>query len=180
MAGTVTAAFIAGEEPYVDNEPGESGVVSRTYLGHGVAHDTYSTMLAGGPGAERHSNILWAGWAFAVLQAVFFVALLAFGMRKKGESGPALIPIVVGGAIFVGIFTMLFFAYRTYMNNADPGLVLALPKPTAWMIYGVWFFPVVFVFIYRYFFSTWYLTDEDMERFRAIMAERQAADEERA
>lgn len=177
MCGAVAAAFIVGETPYTDSEPDETGAVTRTYSGHGVAHPKFETMLAGGPGAERHSNILWVGWAFAVLQTLLFVSLLVFGMRKKGEHGPAIVPLLVGGAVFAGIFTMLFLSYRGYMNDGDPSLFFPLPKPTAWMIYGIWFFPISFVFIYRRYFDSWYLTDDDMERFNAIVAERQTSEE---
>ena len=137
-------------------------------------------MLAGGDGEARHSKIALAGWAFAVLQTVFFVSLLAFGMRKNGESGPALIPIVVCGAIFVVIFSMLFVSYRGYMNEGGSDLFLSLPKATAWMIYGVWLFPVSFVLIYRRYFNSWFLRDEDMERFRALVAEGRAAEQDHA
>jgi len=175
MCGTVAATFIVGETPYSDSDPDESGAVTRSYLGHGIGHPEYTTMLAGGDGDARHSKILWLGCVFAVLQTIFFVSLLVFGMRKSGDPGPALIPMIVCGAIFAGIFTMLFVSYRGYMNETDSNLFLALPKPTAWMIYGVWFFPVSFVFIYRRYFNTWFLTDDDMDRYKAIVAERQTA-----
>jgi len=179
ICGVVVAAFIAGEEPYTDSDPDESGAVTRTYSGHGIAHPQFKTMLTGGPGVDRHSNILWLGWAYAVLQALFFVSLLIFGMRKKGEHGPALVPLIVGGAIFVCVFTMLFLSYRGYMSDTDPSLFLTLPKPTAWMIYGIWLFPISFVFIYRRYFDSWFLSDDDMEQFKAILAEHRADDGER-
>ncbi len=180
MCGVVAAAFIIGETPYSDSEPDESGAVTRTYMGHGIGHPDYKTMLAGGSGGDRHDNILWIGCAFALLQAVLFVSLLIFGMRKQERPGPALVPLLAGGAVFATIFAMLFLSYRRYMHDRDPDLVLALPEPTAWMIYGVWLFPVVFVFIYRRYFGSWFLTDADMERFNAIVAENRQAEEDRA
>lgn len=180
MCAAVAAAFIVGEEPFTESRSEETGAMTKVYLGHGVPHDQYGSMLSGGPGADRHSNIFWAGLAFAALQAVFFVALLAFGIRKKEKVGPALVPILVGGAGYVAIVTLLFLSYRAYMNDAAPELVFALPKPTAWMIYGIWMFPICFVFVFRYFFNSWYLTDEDMERYNAIVADRRQAEEESA
>ena len=180
MCASIAAAFIIGETPYVDSEPDESGVVTRTYAGHGIGHPEFKTMLAGGPGPERHSNIFWAGLAFAVTQAAFFIALLLFGIRKKGHPGPARIPVLVAGAAFVAIFVLLFFSYRRYMDDPSPDLFLTLPAPTAWMIYGVWLFPIVFVFIYRRYFDSWFLTDEDMARFNAMIAEQRPVDEENA
>lgn len=178
MCASVAAAIIVGETPYVDSEPDESGAVTRTYTGHGIGHPEFSTMLAGGPGTERHANIFWAGLAFAVSQALFFIALLLFGIRKKDDPGPALVPVLVAGGVFVAIFVMLFISYRGYMDDPSPKLFLSLPAPTAWMIYGVWLFPVTFVFLYRRYFDNWFLTDEDMDRFNAIIAEQRPADGE--
>jgi hypothetical protein len=180
MCCAVTTAFILGEKPYTDGEPDESGAMARTYQGHGVAHPKFETMLAGGPGADRHTNILWAGLIYAVLQAVFFVSCLALGMRKKEVPGPALGLFIAGGTVYVLIFAMLFMAYRGYMHDADPSLFLGLPKPTAWMIYGVWLFPIAFVFVYRRYFDSWYLTDDDMDQYKAILAEHRTDDGERA
>ncbi len=180
MCGAVLAAFIIGETPHVESEPDEAGVVTHTYSGHGVGHPTYKTMLAGGPGEDRHAGIFWVGWAFAVLQAIFFVSLLVFGMRKKDNPGPALVPLIVGGTIYAAIFTMLFVSYRGYMSSGESGFFLSLPHPTAWMIYGIWLFPIIFVFIYRRYFGNWFLTDSDMERFNALVAEATPAKEESA
>jgi len=180
MCASVVAAFVLGEQPVIETTDEETGAVSQIALGHGQPHPEYETMLAGGPGADRHTNILWAGWAFAVFQAMYFVACLAFGMRKKGDIGPAKIPIIIGGVIFFLVFTMLFLTYRTYMNDDDPSLFLSQTKPTAWMVYGVWIFPVFFVFVYRYFFDSWYLTDEDLEKFQSILEENRQAEGDRA
>ena len=168
MLAAVAAAFFIAE-PYEDTPEG------RIYLGHGVDHPTYETMLAGGDGAARHGAILWAGLAFGLLQVAFFVALLAFGARKHGSTGPFRTPLAVGFVLFAAIFVAMFVSYGGYLQSDDPEQLFAFPYPTAWMIYGIWGFPLVFMFLYMLFFDRWTFTEEDAARFRELVAQKQAA-----
>lgn len=171
MLTTVGATFFIEERPFEDAPEG------RTYLGHGVAHPTYETMLVGGEGAARHGVILWMGLAFGLLQVTFFIALLAFGARKHGSAGPFKAPLIVGFVLFALIFVAMFSAYRGYMQSDDPDQLFAFPYPTAWMIYGIWGFPLFFMFLYMIFFDRWTFTEEDAARFRELVAQKLAAAE---
>jgi hypothetical protein len=55
---------------------------------------------------------------------------------------------------------------------------LALPLPTAWMIYGLWAAPVFFIVLYATAFDRWTYTDADRARFAELLAAR--ADRESA
>lgn len=148
------------------------------YMGHGYDHPRYRTMQASGSGLVRHGRILWLGWGFGVLYIGFFISCLALGMRKKEKVGPALIPLTVGGAIFAGIMTLMFFAYRGYMNEESHGFFLALPIPTAWMIYGLWVFPHCFMFLYVFTFDRWNLTHDEVRQFHEMVAEKRGNEAE--
>lgn len=174
MCGVVVATFVVGETPFEDITSVESGETSRAYLGHGIQHDRFTTMLSGGPGADRHERILWLGWAFAMLQVILFVCLLAYGGQKQGRLGPLKIPLLVGGIVYAAIFTAMFYTYQGYMLEPSHAMFLSLPIPTAWMIYGVWPIPLVFMLLYMFTFDSWTFRDEDMKRFQQILAEKQA------
>ena len=181
MVALVATAILFVEEVPFEEVLGEDGsVVSRTYQGHGIGHPQFSTMLIGGSGADRHEKILWLGWALGVLEIGFFVACLALGLRKAGKVGPAKVPLAIGGIGFAIVFTFLILSYRGYMNEAEHALFFSLPLPTAWMLYGIWFFPVFFIVLYVVTFDTWNLTHDELERFQEILKAKRAQDPEEA
>lgn len=172
MCVVVAAAFFVEERPYQDVTAPEGGT-ARVYEGHGVTHAEYETMQAGGDGAARGGTIIWVGLAFGLLQIAFFVTAIAFGGRKANRVGPLRTPIILFGLIYAAVFTAMVIAYRGYTETANPALYLNLPAPTAWMMYGVWGFPLVFMFLYLARFDDWTFTDADLERFKALVAEQQ-------
>jgi len=142
-------------------EPGEH---------HGVAHQTFDqTMQQGGSGPERHDHLRWLGWAFGTLMITFFVGGLLLGVPKAAEHKW---PYVVGGAIYVLIFSLLALADHWYVRQQPAPLVLAFPLPTALMLYGLGGIPAVFILIYTLKFDRWILTPEDLQRFEAMLQRR--------
>lgn len=143
----------------------------------GKAHEVYSeTLLQSPPGAERHSTLIWFGWALGVLEIAFFVTCLALGASKKGVVGKLKTPLLFGAALHIAVFSMLILTYRQYMGEAEHALFLSFPATTAWMVYGMWFAPVFYIAIYIIYFPTHILTDADMEKFREIVAKKNERD----
>ena len=174
LCGVLVVMFLIGEVPFTEAVAEGDDDPVRTYLGHGFAHPEIPAMDVGGDGAARHEKVLWLGWVYGIIQIVFFLTLLAFGSRKNGIVGPMLKPIALGGVVYIAIFTMMFVAYRGYADEETHALFLSLPKPTAWMIYGVWFFPLCYMFLYMFNFDSWTFTEEDQVEFDRIVAARRA------
>ena len=171
MCVTVGAAFIAPQVPFEDVVK-EDGSTERIIKSHGYPHATYPTMRHGGPGAERHAVTLWIGWGFAVLSVLFFSGCLLLGISRDGKLGPAKTPFIVGTIAFAAIFTGLIFSYYTYMHEDTHVLFLSFPRPTAWMLFGVWPFPIYFVAVYYFLFDRWHYTEQDEKRLEEILAAR--------
>jgi hypothetical protein len=122
----------------------------------GVAHPDHPAMALGADGAARHREVLGAGFAFAALTVALFVGLLFFGLRRPGEPVPGKALILTGGTLFLGAFVALFVTYSRYLEDADPeALVLGFPPPTAWMLYGVWGVPLLFIAFYVTRYKEW-------------------------
>ncbi len=170
---TIVATFVIGEAPSAEVVSDQTGEISRTELGHGFTHPKFATMQSGGSGAARHEPILWFGWAFGMLQIAFFMLLVAYGGQKGGRLGPLKIPILVGGILYAATFTAMVYTYQSYMLESSHRMFLSLPVPTAWMIYGVWPAPLVFMFLYMFTFDSWTFRAEDLTRFEEILAEKQ-------
>lgn len=142
----------------------------------GVDHPVYSSMKHGGSGEARHADILWSNWAFGTLSILVFATLVAIGARK-GESlrglGPWLCLTTVGCVI---AWTWIVLSYRTYMTDASPTLFLALPLPSALMLYVLLPTTTLLTFVYVVGFKRWILTDTDLATYEQLLTDRKQRD----
>ena len=145
----------------------------------GINHPTFDTMLQGGDGAARHRPMLWLGWLAGVLQILFFVGLVLLGLRR-GDRVTAGRGAVIGAAVaFLAVFTLLVRSYRGFMlqgAGAESQLFLGFPAPTAWMLFGLWTVPGVFLILYVLRFDSWILDAEALARFERLLAQRRGGE----
>ncbi len=167
MGLVVVGAWLIGESdsPQPDNSSPPTGWATR--------HSEFATMEQSGSGLERNGPVFWLGCAFGLLQLVFFTSCLLLGMQKRSGSGPTARPLLLGGLAWVVVWTGLFWSYHTYMTEAGGSLILGLPAPTAWMLYGAWPFPVLFALYFVYIFHHWFLREKDLKRFQQLLLERE-------
>ncbi len=139
-----------------------------------VDHPEFANMQQSGSDAGPDTALLWIGWSFGALQIVLFTAMLALGARNRrglrGLSGP----LIAASLVYLAIWSALVFTYRGQLNVEDPALFLGFPVATAWMLFGIWPFPLIFTFYYVVGFDRWIATPEDLaeldrtlERLRA-------------
>ena len=177
MCVVVGVAFLTPQVPYEDVVL-EDGSTQRVIKSHGFTHDRFSTMRQGGSGAERHASTLWIGWAFATLCVLFFGGCLAMGMTRRGSLGPTKGPLIFGTMGLAAIFAALFLSYNKYMNEQTHDLFLGFPRPSAWMLYAVWTFPVFFMILYFRVFDRWHFTAEDEASLKELADSRRQSHEE--
>lgn len=177
MCAVLGIAFVTPQVP-TEEVVNDEGVTELIVKSHGFEHPNFPTMEIGGPGAERHAKTLWVGWAFVTVCILFFTGCLLLGAGRHGELGPTKVPFIVGTIIMIGLFTALIFSYRGYMNEESHELFLSLPKPTAWMLYAIWPFPIYFMVIYYRLFDSWHFTEEDQRRLDELVANRRQATSE--
>ena len=131
----------------------------------GVGHPQYSSMLRGGDGAARLAPVRLISRILGVLLILFFVSLLALGARSKKSFPTEKRALWIGTLVYVAFFLAMTVAYDTYAQSGSDLLVLSFPPPTALMLYGVGFTPLVFVFLYMLRFDPWILDDDELGRF---------------
>ncbi|MXW02700.1 MAG: hypothetical protein F4X59_07680 [Holophagales bacterium] len=169
MCLAVGAAFLAPTEVVL-----QDGATEQVVSSSGFEHERFSTMRHGGPGAERHATTLWIGWAFVVFQVLFFGGCLAMGMERRKDGGaslgPAKQPLIFGTLVLAAIFTALVFSYQRYATEETHTLFLGFPRPTAWVFYAVWPFPVFFMIVYMRIFDRWFFTEEDERKVAELAA----------
>ncbi|MEE2775166.1 MAG: hypothetical protein VYE73_00135 [Acidobacteriota bacterium] len=150
-------------------------MVPETDVGHGFTHPDYPTMQRGGDGAVRHEAVLAGGRLLGTLMILFMVGLLAFGSSQGRKIGGEEIVMILGTVVFVTCFLFTVATYRSYAAQGGGALALSFPIPTAWMLYGIWGAPIVFMLLYMVRFEPWIISDADIEKFLAETA----ADQER-
>jgi hypothetical protein len=136
----------------------------------GIAHPDHPAMALGADGAARHEGLLGVGFVFAALIVALFVGLLFFGLRRPREPVPGKGLILGAGALFLGAFGALFVTYSHYIKNPDPAaLLLGFPPPTAWMLFGVWGIPVLFIAFYYTRYNEWVFGAGDEAAYRNLL-----------
>ncbi len=150
-----------------------------------VAHPDHPTMRQGAAGVERGGvpggqRALWAGWFFGVAVFLVFATLIAFGARHRIRDVGRWLALACIAVI--SAWTWLVMAYRDYLDDPAPALYLALPAPTAIMVYLFWPLTLVFVLIFVLGFHRWVLPPEDIadyERLLTAKRRREGEDVER-
>lgn len=155
--------------------------------GHGYTHPEIESMQRGGTGfeaqpggsgTERHSRILWLGWAFGMAQIGFFVACIALGARRGGKNA-LLVPMLVGLVLYGLTFTIMVYLYQGYMSESEHRLVFfGFPASTAVMLFALWIVPLFFLVLYVVEFNRHIFTPEDLEKFQQIVAARRAREKD--
>ena len=136
----------------------------------GMAHPDHEAMNLAGDGASRAEGVLLPAFAFALVQVAFFTGLLLLGIRRPGQPLSRYRPILVVGALYALVFAGLFRSYHAYLRDpmAD-SLFLGVPAPTAWMLLGVWWTPLLLVWFYERRFADWVFSDADQERLTQLI-----------
>ncbi|MCH7658425.1 MAG: hypothetical protein IIB05_08930 [Bacteroidetes bacterium] len=135
-------------------------------------HDLFPTMLKSDD-ASQSELILWLAFFFGVFSICLFTLFLYIGISGKNFHRKKLVVIVTGLIVYVGIFSFGFASYLEYIQNDSFRVFLGFPAPTAWMLYGIWFFPLFFTFLYVVKFNDWVLKPDDYQRLQSIIKSRE-------
>lgn len=142
-----------------------------------VTHPQQSEMHVAGPAAEYDARMIAAGTAAGVLVISVLLLCLLLGSGKNGASPQFVGIVVVVGSLLLGVFLAMTSAMGEYIRSPSPNLIGGFPVPTAWMVFGVWLTPVLFLVVYVAGFRRWVMTEDDQRRLETLVAQRQAADE---
>jgi len=140
---------------------------------HGFAHARFSEMDQGGVGATRHGRVLVSGWFLGTSIIAVFVGLLAWGseqaLNSAGHAARRWM-FVLSGLIYAGIFTILMVCYADSLRQPEmPSYIGSFPAATWWLLFGIWLVPGLFVGIFVFGFSRWFVTPEAMIQFRKLL-----------
>jgi len=143
----------------------------------GIDHPVHSNMRHGGSGEARHAGPLWLNWGFGVLSILVIATLIAIGASKGGSLrglGPWLWLTTIACVL---AWTYVVLTYRSYMSETSHSLFLALPPPSALMLYALLPATALLTLFYVIGFKRWILTDEDLATYESLLADRKRREE---
>lgn len=115
----------------------------------------------------------WGAWCMVVGLATLVVSLMALGVVRRGRGiGPLAWPLAFTFVVIVaGFGTALVLP----ADGAEARIVLGLPLRAALVLYGVGVLPIVVLpFAYAATFDDMTLSEEDLERVKALGAAHRA------
>ena len=119
---------------------------------------------------------LWWGYAMALALLATLAVSTLIGVRRGGRMGP-LGAWLVAGFLGLGLlFTVLVSSYARYAGGVETRLFLGLPPPTAWMLYGVWLFPLLIILACMFHFDR-YFSKDDERAFEALIRKKRSEKE---
>ena len=122
---------------------------------------------------------LWLGYAMGLAILAVMTAVVLMGVGKNGRIG-VLGKWLAAGFVCLGlIFTCLVASHGSYVAGNQGSFFGGLPAPTAWMIYGVWLFPILMILACSYNFDRWYFTEEDQRSIEELMRSTRTSEEDR-
>ena len=134
-------------------------------------HPEAASLLQSTGGLADQPETLWLGYAIGLLILGLMAVCVWIGLRKQDAGTPLTRWMMIGFAGYALVFTGLTITYAQYAADPSGSFFGGFPLPTAWMIYGMWFFPLLLVGLYMVMFDRWVLTEDDLARFQDLVDE---------
>lgn len=136
----------------------------------GEVHSEIQSMRQGGDAASRNTDIFSQVWGLGLSMIVMYALFMSLGVSPQRRD--RCLALYLGCAtLFVGAtWSALMVTYRDSWTGVMPPTFLGFPIPSAWMLYGMWASPLLFIAIYWFGFRRWIFTVEDENRYEALCA----------
>ncbi len=136
---------------------------------NGTVHEDYPSMLKSGSTVMWLDGSKWLSLLYGLCVIVCFLFALWVGGMRNGKLGPMLRWVLLGFLIYFLIYLSLTYTWWNSSGAPPTKYIGGFPPASAWMIYGMWLFPFVFMVLYICYFPNWIYTDEDDSRFNQIL-----------
>lgn len=140
----------------------------------GLPHPEFGTNILIAPNnIDQASHTRWMGYLYGLGILGIFWSFLTIGTRKKGKKTIMVKWISICFVIYVFVYTMMTISHWSYTDNNGSDFIFSMPLPTAWMIYGMWFVPMIITIAFVVFFERAVISDEEIKDFEDYIKSRQ-------
>ena len=129
-------------------------------------HPRIDQMQVGALRATDDADNWWLGLTFGLLVIATLVGCLMLAANGTRNSSSLCKVTALGGLLFAGSFVAMMVSYRSFTNTPEQRLWGPFPAPTSWMVFGVWFTPLVFLAIYSIGYRKWFASEESDDAVR--------------
>lgn len=137
----------------------------------GSAHPTFPGMFISEANIDQSLHTRWLGYLFGLAIILLFGTMLLIGNRKKGKLtsiGPWL---YFGIFMYLLVYSLMVFSHWSYGSSTVADFIFYMPTPTAWMIYAVWFVPLIITIGFIVKFEDAIISEEEIRDFRKFLDE---------
>lgn len=140
----------------------------------GTIDAEYATLLHSGETVATTVTTKWLAYFFGIGIIGIFSFVIFIGGRKKDPILQKKIyrTLGLGMVLYFVVYNLMVTSWWSYTKTNSVDYFLGLPKPTAWMVFGMLSIPFFISFFYITKFEEWFYTKEDEEKFAEIMANR--------
>jgi len=129
----------------------------------GAVHPEFLSMSQG-DNSNQDLNSLTLSLVFGISLFALLAISLFIGLGKRINQ-KAITILIICSFVLVIVLTSIFFSYKDYIQSEELNLVHGFPLPTLLIIYGIWFYPIVFTLLYVINFKQWVISPEEIEHF---------------
>jgi len=132
-------------------------------------HPDYPPMTQSVHQITQDSTVYALGIALAFSIITIMAVLSLMGNRKYGAWGKISYWLIAGLVIYAFAWGVMIWTHYHYQVNHDYHFWGGFPVPTAWMIYAIWFLPILPMAAYFFLFKSWIWRDQDESRFQELV-----------
>lgn len=140
----------------------------------GTIDSDFKTLLHSGQTVATTSTTKWLAYFFGMGIIGIFGFIIFIGGRKKEAAIRKKMyrVLAIGMFLYFLVFNAMVNSWWNYVETNSMEYFMGLPKPTAWMFFGLMTIPFFMSFFYITKFNQWVYTDEDDVRFKEILENR--------
>jgi len=134
----------------------------------------YKTLLHSGQTVASTAATKWLAYFFGIgIIGIFGFVLFMGGRKKEVEIRKQVYRVLaIGLILYLLVYSAMVTSWWNYVETNSMEYFMGLPKPTAWMVFGMLLIPFFISYFYITKFEDWIYTEEDEKRFIEIMANR--------
>ncbi len=136
----------------------------------GAPHPEFEGMLISPANIDQEPHTKWLGYLFGFGVITLFGVMLFIGNRKKEKITSIGKWIGLGLIVYLIVYTGLVVSHWSYVKNDGGDFFMFMPIPTAWMIFGAWFVPLIITLAYTLKFEEAVISDQEIKEFHDFLA----------
>ena len=146
-----------------------AGLIAPIPAATGIPHPEFSGMYIAPNNIDQVTHTRWLGYLFGLGILGLFTAMLFIGNLKAGKITTIGKWLGMAMIVYMIVFSFMVFSNWTYVNQVEHSFFDFMPIPTAWMIYAVWFAPLIITIAYITKFEEAIISDQEIEAFHKFL-----------